>query len=481
MTQNPPPASLPPAPAKNENTPAPRIGAGRVLAFGAGGILDNFGTHGIKQAATPVYNLIYGVNPAVIGVIVAVTRVWDAFTNPVMGSITDNARTRWGRRRPFILAGAVGSALLFPLLWWIPGGFGQAASCAWILALTLLFYAVFTVFTVPYRALGFEYSPDYHGKTRLMAVRTVFTSICGFGVQWFFPVTQFGWFGSPETSVIWVSIILAVAMGATAVLPALFCKERAEAPAPAAARREKIPLFTAMRATLKCRPFRLILVIVVLMVFGTNLINALGMYVNIYYVHGGEKRAASIIMGWSGTAYHAVVICTMPLLVRLSRRVGKKAALLGCLGAMFVASVGKWFLFTPAHPWWQLAVSAMMGLGGSGLWMLVESMVADVCEWEEARSGRSMAGMFGAMYGWVLKAGLALCVGLSGFMLVATGFDVDIGPVQHPSTLLWMRILFTFTTAAAIVLTVFLVIRFPLNAAKMAEVRATLDARRAGR
>jgi GPH family glycoside/pentoside/hexuronide:cation symporter len=459
---------------------APRIGFWRSVAFGSGGFLDNFGSNGVKNAAQPMYNLIFGINPAFIGVMIAVTRVWEAFTNPFMGSITDNARTRWGRRRPFIFLGAVTSALTFPLLWWIPSGLGGTGQLAWLLFVAFLFYTCYSLFTIPYHALGFEYSPDYHGKTKLMGYRTIFTSISGFGVQWFFPLTQFGWFGTPRQSLLWVSFALAVIICGTAVLPAIFCKTNDSAGTGAGTARPappKVTLLEALGATMKCRPFLIILGFTVLLIFGTNLVNSLGLYVNIYHVHAGDKPAASIISGWSGTVYHVTVILTMPLLIRLSRAIGKKTALNLCLGLVLVSCVGKWFLFTPAHPWWQLIVQGLMAPGGAGLWLLAESMVADVCQWEEARSGRRMEGMFGAVYAWIMKVGMAACVAISGFILVWVGFDVNLGGAQSPQTIYWMRMLFSWLPGIAAVAGIFLVSIFPLNAARMEEVRGQLEQR----
>lgn len=453
----------------------PPLRPGQRLAFGVGGFLDNFGANGVKNVAQPMYNLILGVNPAAIGIVIALTRVWDALIAPPMGNATDNARTRWGRRRPYIFLGALGCAAVFPLLWWLPVSPQGAPAFAWLLGVSLLFYTAYTVYTIPYHALGFELSPDYHEKTRLMGLRTIFTSVSGFAVQWFYPLTQQDWFSSPRQGLFLIGIVLAVLIGLTGIIPAVCCRDRAER---AHAPPHRIPLREALQATLHSRPFLRLLGCTGLLIFGTNLVNSLGLYVNIYYVHHGDPKAAALIAGWSGTVYHATVIASMPLLVRLSRAMGKKNALVACLALVFLSSVAKWFLYDPVHPWRQLIVLALMAPGGAGLWMLTESMVADVCEVDEAESGRRLEGMYSAVYSWVIKVGLALCMVLSGFILVWVGFDVARGPFQSPRALYLMRLLFSGLPAVAALLGIFLIARFPLTPRRMAEVRALLLQRR---
>ena len=449
---------------------------GRRLAYSAGGILDEWGLHGLKNSANPVFNIVLGINPAVVGSIMAFSRLWDAWTDPVMGSITDNARTRWGRRRPFIAVGAVLCALTFLPLWIIPGGMGTEAVYAWIIIASLAFYTAFTIFSVPYHALAYEIAPDYHEKTKLLGVRMIFSTVSMFGVAWIFPFTQAGWFGSPENSVRVLAIIVALVVLVSGLLPALLMKENAKEIA-AVKRQRQVPLREGLGIAMRSGPFVRLLFAAGLTVVGLNMINALGTYVNVYHVHGGDARAASIIGGWGGTLYGVTVLAVTPGLVWLAKKIGKRNALMVCFGCALVGTVSKWWLYTPNYPWLQLGVTVMLAPGMTGLWMLSESMVADVSEYEQINSHVRTEGTYGAVYSWFLKSGLAFGVFVSGLILVWTGFDVAKGPIQAPETVLWLRFFFAFVPAVAIIAAMLVLARFPLTPERMAEVRAELNRR----
>jgi GPH family glycoside/pentoside/hexuronide:cation symporter len=431
--------------------------------------------HGVKNLANPIFNLVLGVSPATIGIIMAAARLWDAFTDPVMGGITDNARTKWGRRRPFIAAGAIAAGVVFPLWWWMPPAWDEGARHLWLWVTSFAFYTAFTVFSVPYHALGYELAPNYADKTRLLGVRTIFTTITGLGVGWIFALTQSGWLGTPQESVRVLAIAIGVIIAATGLLPALFVREIA---APELQRQAKTPLIQALKIALPSRPFWILIGAATCTILGLNMVNVLGLYVGVYYVFGGDMKSATIVGGFGHTLHCVCVIVSTPLIVKLASRVGKRNALLGCLGLALVASFAKWWLFTPAHPWWQLGVTALMAPPLAGLWMLSESMVADVSEYESLRTHVRLEGVFGALYAWTLKTGLTLGVFLSGLIVVGSGFDVAKAGGQSPETLFWLRFLFAAVPAVAITVAIILLRRFPLGAVEMADVRRQLEERK---
>ncbi len=445
------------------------------LAFGCGGILDNFGNAGLKNVANPIFNLVLGVNPALVGLMISVARVWDAFVDPIVGSCSDNARTRWGRRKPFVAAGILGCAVSLPLMMSCPAGGTESSRFAWLMATGLLFYTAYAVFVIPFNALAYEMTDDTHERTRVQAVKTVVAAISGVGIQWIFPLIQNGWLGSPVESVRVVGVGLGVLYLLIGGLPLIFLRERLFT---LVTRQAKVPLRTSLPAALRSGPFRRLLLVIVLTHFGMNTVNALGIYINVYYVYGGDTKAASVVGGWAGTTYLLTTIFLTPLIAMLAARIGKRSAMLACLGCSLAGTAAKWFLYDPAHPWWQLGVGFLLGPGLSGLWMLVASMTMDVVDYEELQNGRRSEAVFGAVAAWVGKCGLALSLFLSGLILVGVGFDATRGGSQHPGTLLGMRLLFSWLPAVAIVISLFVIARFPLTTEKMLEVRARLDRRR---
>lgn len=468
MKRSDPPAS-PATPA------AERVPWREKLAFGVGGILDNFGNSGLKNVANPIFNIVLGINPALVGLMISIARVWDAFVDPVVGSASDNARTRWGRRKPYMMAGILGCAATLPVMLFCPAGGSETARFTWLLVTGLLFYTAYAAFVIPFNALAFEMTADTHERTRVLAVKTIVAAASGVGIQWIFPLIQNGWLGDPVRSVRVVGLGLGALYLLIGLLPLLFLQERLFRQV---TRQATVPLRESLLAALRSRPFCRLLAVVVLTHLGMNTVNALGIYVNIYYVHAGDTRAASIISGWAGTSYLLATIGLTPFIAALATRIGKRRALLGCLWCALLGTAAKWVLFSPAHPWWQLGVGLLIGPGLSGLWMLVPSMIMDLVDYEELQTGRRSEAVFYAVYAWVGKCGLALSLLLAGLILVGVGFDAKLGGAQSPETFLWMRALFSWLPAAAVMVSIAAIASFPLTTAKMREVRAQLEQRR---
>ena len=141
---------------------------GYALGEGAVSITMN----GIANFAMLYYTQVLGLSAAYAGIALSVTTLWDAVTDPVMGHITDNTRSRFGRRHPYLLWGGLALAVSFFLLWVLPGKFSSASGIFWcVLLINLVVRTAVTVFVVPYTALGFEICPDYVDRSRLQGVR----------------------------------------------------------------------------------------------------------------------------------------------------------------------------------------------------------------------------------------------------------------------------------------------------------------------
>ncbi|MGH8019543.1 MAG: MFS transporter [Opitutaceae bacterium] len=469
---------MPPTPSPTPPTPTTRLTLRQLFAYGSGGILYEWGLFGLKNTANQVINIVLGVNPAAMGAVMAVGRLWDALVDPLVGNFSDNFRSRWGRRRPLIVAGALGCGLLFPLVWWIPAGAGPTVQVAWLFTATLLFYSAFAAFVVPYQALGYELTPDYHEKTRLFAVRQGIGALTGLAVAWVFPLILSGWFGAPRESAHAVALGIGLILAVTAAGPAIFVRAR-ESASPLRQQR-KVPIREAMKYAWQSRPFLLVAGGSGLATIGLNTVTALGPYINIYHVHGGDAKAASVIGGLQFTISVGFILLCTPLMSGLARWLGKRGALFVCLGLAMTGTISKWFLYTPEHPYWIIGVVFLLGPANVGLRIYADSMVADICEHETLRHGLRLEAMYGAVFAWMLKTGLALAVLASGFMLTLTGFDVELGGAQNPETMLWLRILFSYFPTAAIAASCALLGFYPLTAAHMAAVRAELDRRALG-
>ena len=472
-------ATPPPLPKQVSHVTAPkdRVPLGSKLAYGAGAFADNTMQNGINNMANQVYNISLGVDPSLISTGLAVPRLWDALIDPFVGNLSDNCRGRWGRRRPFMVGGAIATGLCFAAIWMVPFGWSQGAYFAFFLGVLFLYSTGYAMFSVPFMALGLELTPDYHERTRVLSYRTFFAAASGISIQWMFWLTQRSWFENTVHGMYYVGATVGVVIMGLGLLPAFVVPERMGA---IAAKQERAPFWRSLREALGNVAFRRVLYALVAMVFGLFTVQGLGIYVNIYHVFGGNLKAASTLQGLQGTAYQVAAMISIPVVAHLSTRFGKRRTLLGCLILPFIGTLLKWPCFTPANPYLQLIPVILMAPGVASLWTLLGSMVADVCDVDELNHGTRREGVFGAVFFWAFKIGFSLAFFLSGFVLVWSGFDAALGPRQAPEAIATMRVLFTVLPAASILVALWCVSRFPINEGAAYATRTALEQRRGG-
>ena len=142
--------------------PQDRIPFFQKLVYGLGAFVNNLLAAAIGGMVI-VLNLGLGMNPALVGLVSAIPRLTDAFTDPLVGFISDNTRSRWGRRRPYIFVGAIAVGIVFAILWQLPPGKSESYYFWYFLVGSLIFYLVYTVFATPWVAMGFELTPNARG------------------------------------------------------------------------------------------------------------------------------------------------------------------------------------------------------------------------------------------------------------------------------------------------------------------------------
>jgi len=279
---------------------------------------------------------------------------------------------------------------------------------------SLIFFLGYTVFATPWVALGYELTPDYNERTRLMGVQNFISNFAFIIAPWFLVImTNPDWFRNQIDGAKFLALMICLATVALGVLPAIFLRERV-APAPA-----------------------------------TETSGSKGFGANVMEFLSGLGKTVSTAISMLGYAL-------------------------------------KWFCYRPEYPMLALVPAPFLAFGLSGLFTLMGSMIADVVDLDELKNmdaqGRSQRreGMFGSIYWWVVKVGQAAAIALGGLLLVATGFDIDLGANQGVRTLVLMRAFDAFVPFLASGLAIDAIAKFPISEEVARRTRVELERRRVG-
>jgi GPH family glycoside/pentoside/hexuronide:cation symporter len=471
--------------------PQDRISIPQRIIYGLGALVNNLLGAAIGMMAI-VLNLGLGMDPAVVGLLMGLPRLTDALTDPLMGYISDQTKSRWGRRRPYIFVGAIAAGIIFALLWQLPAGQSHSFYFWFFLIGSFIFYLAYTVFATPWVALGYELTPDYNERTRLMGYANWIGQIAWVAVPWFYAIMENDrLFDDSVAGARALAIGIGIFTIAVGILPALFCKERMKTIAEAEAGEEKaaesmlqglgrnaLAFFKGFLVTIKFPPFVKLCVATFLVFNGFMLISAFTSYVIIYYLYEGDKDAGAKLIGWAGTASAIATFMVIPIVTWISTRIGKRRAFFVAIGVSLFGYAIKWFCYNPEHPLLLLVATPFIAFGLGGLFTLMGSMIADVCDMDELITGHRREGMFGSIFWWVVKLGMALALGFSGVMLNITGFDVELGGEQTEQTLFLMRLFDIGVPILTSAIALWAVASYSITEEKAHEIRSQLEARR---
>ena len=419
---------------------------GQKLAFGSGHLANQ-----LFPAALTVFMIILvlalKMDPFLAGLLAALPRLLDALTDPVMGYISDNTRSKWGRRKPYIFLGAIITGVTFMVMWQLYPENSQTYNFFFFLSLSFVFYIGYTIFATPLIGLGYELSDDYNERTRLMAVSQWMGQVAWMIAPWFWVIVY-----SPElydsapagarNLAIWIGG-LCIILG---IMPALFNKELVlpsmEGPKlsfKGLAENSKA-FVLSIKQTISNKPFLKLCGATFLVFNGFQTIAQFAFFIIIFYLFNGDTDAAGNWPAWFGTvSAMATAFLVIPIITWISTKVGKKKAF---IMATLISAVGytlKWWGFNPANPYLMFLPLPLISFGIGGLFTLMMSMTADVCDLDELNNGTRREGIFGAVYWWMVKLGTAIAFLTSGAVLNLIGFDKN-ATVQSMETIYQLRI-----------------------------------------
>ena len=471
-------------PPHHQTAPEDRVPLGQRVIYGTGQISNIILALAIGNLAPFVLTVELGVSAFLVGLAMGLPRLWDAFIDPVVGYLSDITRTRWGRRKPYLLGGSIAVGIVLALMWQLPRGWSEMAYFWYFTGMSLVFYLAYTFYAAPFVALGFELTPDYHERTRVMGTMNFIGSLASIPMAWMFAITRWDGFTDGVQGARVLAIILGLMVILLAMVPVIWLKD------PTAHRYQKksaeatstggkpLAFLAGMKTTLRNRNFRNLGFATFAFFPGLILIQNFSSFLVIYYIYGGNKDAASVLIGWSGSLSAVLGLLFIPLVTTMSSRLGKRRAFMICAAFALFGSLIKWFCYQPAIPYVNLIPGPFIGLGFAALWVLMSAMLADVCDEDELHTGERREGTYSASYWWIVKLGLSASLALSGVLLKFTGFTEALGAAQAPATFLWMRICDVVFPVAFIAASIYFINRFSLTEARAYEIRAQLDARR---
>jgi GPH family glycoside/pentoside/hexuronide:cation symporter len=464
---------------------AHKVPFGQKVAFGLGMLANQ-----MFPAALGIFMVVLvqdmGFPTWMWGILFFLPRAYDAVLDPIMGFISDNTRSKWGRRRQYVFIGAVMMGVAFVAMWQLHRADGLTHNFIYFLLWSLLFFTGLTVFSIPYVAIGYEMSDDFHERTRIMAVAQWIGQWAWVIAPWFWVVMYDpSWFKNADTAVRSLSVWVGVICMLLAMVPALFIPSRStrddEHLIPltlanmGAGVRE---LMSGFKEAFGCVPFRKLCFSTFLIFNAFNTVAAFSFFIVVYHLFKGNTAAAGIWPTLFGSIGALVTtFAVIPTVAWMSARMGKKNAFMVSQGISLLGYLLLWFLMVPGKPWMFMYALPFFSFGIGGLFTLMMSMTADVCDLDELATGKRREGIFGAIYWWMVKLGFAVAGLLSGAIMSLVAFTP--GAASQPDGAVdGLRLFYSGVPIVGTLLAMWIMRNYDLDEQRAMEVNAELQRRK---
>jgi GPH family glycoside/pentoside/hexuronide:cation symporter len=448
-----------------------KLSFGKKVRFGVG----DFGMS-VIIASLQFFQLFYytdvvGIDPALAGTALLVGKLaWDMVNDGLFGYVIDKTKTKWGRRRPYIMFGAIPLALSFWLIYSLPSGMTNTAAFFAMLGTFVLFDTFGTFVNTAYSTMTAALTTDYNERTSLATVRMSFNVvgyIMGAGITTLLASvfeSSFGWTSQQSWSAVG---LLFGALAAGTLLITGFSKDLTpvvdEEPT-------KMPPLKALFSTFKNKPFRQFMVISGIMSIAFTIVTAMLAYFIKYQVMM-EPQSAMIMLMMLGILALCLVPCKL-----VADKIGKAKTYALGIGIASVALLAAFFL-PNQETMLIFAVAGVAGLGFSSQWVCPHSMMPDVVEYDELMTGERREGVYYGMWGMVGKVTGSFGTAFCGWGLKIFGYVKDVP--QSETSLLGIRLLFAVVPAVLLLSCIPMLMKYPINKATHAQLMKDLAAKKA--
>lgn len=463
-------------PAHHVTRPEDRIPAREKFGFAVGTVSAGGASVIVMQLLNLVYNMTLGLSPALISTVCFIQNIVTSIFDPLIGQFSDNFRSRWGRRRPLMAIVALPLAVAFASVYLFPRGLGEHSLFLWLLISFTIFHALCSVFACAFNALVVEATSDYHERIRLGSLITL--TAVGFGIigQWIFPFIQRPFFTDAIEGLRYVMVVGFVFFLAAMSVPVFLCPEKKYATV--AREVKKTSLIPNLLEARKNRPFCIILAVKFFTSFCYNIVGALGMYMNTYYIYGGDVKRGALTYGFLGTSYIVAAFASLFVYPHIARAQGKRRALQIAACILIFGCVCKLIVYQPEYPWLQAIVLMANGIAVQGMNFIIVTMIGDIVDYDELLFGKRREALYSTLIGWFEKAGTALGTLLCGLLLVCIGFNAKNGAQSHHTLELMKYFYFLFPFTGAL-FAVFAIRRYDISETRAYEIRDELAKRHA--
>jgi len=399
------------------------------------------------------YTDVVGVNIAWVGGILLFVRLFDAFTDPLLGVISDSTTTRMGRRRPYILWGSIGLAAAMLALF-IPPDLSAAQAPIWFAGSVFALFLFWTIVTVPFEALGPELTSDYNERTSLFAVRdgllitgTLLAAAAPALIEAFQADPGSG--QAEKDKFYWIAVLYAPML----IGFCFWCVYRIRERQVVGESRTTSPGKRDLKGILRNRPFTILLISYTISALGSNLPATLILYY-VEYVLESTKADLFLFM------YFAAGILFLPAWIKLADRFGKKQAWLASMAINTCAFSGVFFLGA-GDEWLYGLLVILSGLGFGATLALPSAIQADVIDYDEYLTGRRQEGWYIGIWSVVKKLTAAVGVGVGLTILGAVGYVP--GQAQPPEVVQTLKILYALVPCLCNAVAFVIALGFPIS------------------
>lgn len=446
------------------NLSVPRLSLPRPMMMGWG-----LGTLGpvIVLTATNALLLRFmtdyvGLSAAIASSLIGLSKLYDAFADPAMGWISDHTKSRWGRRRPYLLLGGLLLAISMVALFWVPPFESNAARTAYMAVLLMFYATAYTVFNIPYMAMPAEMTQAPEQRTELMSWRVAAVGVSQI-VALFLGAALVDRFGGGAPG----HIRMALAISPIVLVSSIICF-RLTRGAPFTERSlVHAGFMTQARSVLANRPY--------LILIGVKLLTltSLSTYAIFPFFFQRIMGVSNVYLGTYFATSSVMLIVSQPLWIRLSRRFGKAAtfrlALLVSLPIWL-----SWLFVQAGDPLWTILLrGGLIGFVGGGALLMGQSLLPDTMEYDYLSTGLRREGIFAGFYTTVEKIAAAIGIALVGSILAAAGYVQSRGvdTVQPESALLAIRLVIALLPTAVSIGALLLLLAYKLTEADLAALR----------